>query len=280
MRVRRFAAATSSRSTRPTSRSRSPRAGDYRIEVDPQGGIDHGVRTRSGQAEVYGESASTSSTPGQGYRFYGTDACQSRVPCSCRNRRARSLRTGARQSAATHRVSARYVSTDVIGLPGPRPLRRLACRSELRQRVVAAARWPSTGRRIAMATGRGSIRGAGPGSTTRRGASRRSITDAGRASATGWGWVPGPVIVRAVYAPALVAFVGGAGFQLAIVGVGDRLVPARPARSLSPGRTDVSRNYFARQRQQHGDQHDGHQQHVRQEFRGAHPRRATSAMRT
>ncbi len=33
-----------------------------------------------------------------------------------------------------------------------------------------------------------------------------------------WGWVPGPVAVRPVYAPALVAFVGGAGFSLSIGG--------------------------------------------------------------
>ena len=31
-----------------------------------------------------------------------------------------------------------------------------------------------------------------------------------------WGWVPGPVAVRPVYAPALVAFVGGGGFGLSI----------------------------------------------------------------
>lgn len=35
----------------------------------------------------------------------------------------------------------------------------------------------------------------------------------------GWGWVPGPVYVRPVYAPALVAFVGGGGFGIGI-GVG------------------------------------------------------------
>jgi hypothetical protein len=34
-----------------------------------------------------------------------------------------------------------------------------------------------------------------------------------------WGWVPGPVIVAPVYAPALVAFVGGAGFGISI-GIG------------------------------------------------------------
>jgi FecR protein len=37
----------------------------------------------------------------------------------------------------------------------------------------------------------------------------------------GWGWVPGPVLVRPVYAPALVGFVGGGGFGIGIgVGVG------------------------------------------------------------
>jgi ferric-dicitrate binding protein FerR (iron transport regulator) len=35
----------------------------------------------------------------------------------------------------------------------------------------------------------------------------------------GWSWVPGPVVVRPVYAPALVAFVGGGGFGIG-VGVG------------------------------------------------------------
>ena len=32
----------------------------------------------------------------------------------------------------------------------------------------------------------------------------------------GWAWVPGPVVVRPVYAPALVAFVGGGGFSLGV----------------------------------------------------------------
>ncbi len=35
----------------------------------------------------------------------------------------------------------------------------------------------------------------------------------------GWAWVPGPVVVRPVYAPAFVAFVGGGGFAVG-VGVG------------------------------------------------------------
>ena len=34
--------------------------------------------------------------------------------------------------------------------------------------------------------------------------------------AGGWAWVPGPVVVRPVYAPALVAFVGGGGFHFSV----------------------------------------------------------------
>jgi hypothetical protein len=33
---------------------------------------------------------------------------------------------------------------------------------------------------------------------------------------THWGWVPGPLVVRPVYAPALVGFVGGGGFGLSV----------------------------------------------------------------
>jgi hypothetical protein len=50
----------------------------------------------------------------------------------------------------------------------------------------------------------------------------------------GWAWVPGPVVVRPVYAPALVAFVGGGGFHLAI-GIG-RAVAWFP---LGPGEVYV-----------------------------------------
>lgn len=40
----------------------------------------------------------------------------------------------------------------------------------------------------------------------------------------GWGWYPGPVVARPVYAPALVAFVGGGNFSLSIgIGGGGRV---------------------------------------------------------
>ena len=61
-----------------------------------------------------------------------------------------------------------------------------------------------------------------------------------------WGWVPGPVRTRAYYAPALVAFVGGDNFQLAIssgnVG-GVAWFPLAPREVYRPSYA-VSRGYF------------------------------------
>ncbi len=58
----------------------------------------------------------------------------------------------------------------------------------------------------------------------------------------GWFWVPGPVVVRPVYAPALVAWVGGApGFHFS-VGAGVGWFPLAPGEVFVPGYR-VSRTY-------------------------------------
>ena len=58
----------------------------------------------------------------------------------------------------------------------------------------------------------------------------------------GWFWVPGPVVVRPVWAPALVAFVGGGpGFHFS-VGVGVGWFPLAPGEVYVPGYR-VSRGY-------------------------------------
>jgi hypothetical protein len=50
-----------------------------------------------------------------------------------------------------------------------------------------------------------------------------------------WCWVPGPVVVRPVYAPALVAFIGGGGFNLAIgMGGGVAWFPLGPREVYIP----------------------------------------------
>jgi len=59
---------------------------------------------------------------------------------------------------------------------------------------------------------------------------------------SGWFWVPGPVVVRPVWAPALVAFVGGGpGFQFS-AGVGVGWFPLAPGEVYVPG-YHVSRTY-------------------------------------
>jgi len=59
---------------------------------------------------------------------------------------------------------------------------------------------------------------------------------------SGWYWVPGPVVVRPVWAPALVAFVGGSpGFHFS-VGVGVGWFPLAPGEVYVPGYR-VSRTY-------------------------------------
>jgi uncharacterized protein DUF6600 len=59
-----------------------------------------------------------------------------------------------------------------------------------------------------------------------------------------WCWVPGPVVVRPVYAPALVAFVGGGGFSLslAVGGAGVAWFPLGPREVYVPPYR-VSRTY-------------------------------------
>jgi hypothetical protein len=59
---------------------------------------------------------------------------------------------------------------------------------------------------------------------------------------SGWFWVPGPVVVRPVWAPAMVAFVGGGpGFQFS-AGVGVGWFPLAPGEVYVPG-YHVSRAY-------------------------------------
>lgn len=61
----------------------------------------------------------------------------------------------------------------------------------------------------------------------------------------GWAWVPGPVVVRPVYAPAMVAFVGGGGFNFSVSfggGGGVAWFPLAPGEVYVPG-YHVSRRY-------------------------------------
>jgi len=61
----------------------------------------------------------------------------------------------------------------------------------------------------------------------------------------GWGWIPGPPEVRPIYAPALVAFVGGGGWSVGISSGPVGWFPLGPGEVYNPWYR-ASRNYYTR----------------------------------
>jgi hypothetical protein len=189
------------------------RSGEYRVQTDPNGNSTV-VVVREGEGQVTGGGDSWDLAPGQAYEFKGTDELSYdayAVPgfddfedwCQSRDDRENQA------------VSAKYVSRDVDGYYD----------------LDEYGDWQSTPDYGEIWVPRGVTAGWAPyhfghwvyvapwGWTW--------VEDEpwgfapfhyGRwAYVNGyWGWVPGPVVVRPVYAPALVAFVGGGGFSLSV----------------------------------------------------------------
>jgi hypothetical protein len=189
------------------------RPGSYRVAVDDRGDATL-VAVRDGAAEVYGGRASYVVTRNQTYRFYGTDLADSEVlpspPFDALERyaadRGRSVDRG---------VSARYVSTEVIGYAD----------LDTYGSWTAVPEYGNVWFPRAVATDWAPYRYGhwswiDPWGWT-------WVDDApwgfapfhyGRWAhvSRGWCWVPGPANVRPVYAPALVAFVGGGNVSLSL----------------------------------------------------------------
>ncbi|TAN55346.1 MAG: hypothetical protein EPN19_03255, partial [Betaproteobacteria bacterium] len=187
------------------------RPGRYRIEVDAAGDATI-VVVREGQAEVFGEGAAYVVDAGRAYRFYGTglrdyetfDGLQDDEFdrwSSDRDRRGT--------------VAARYVSRDVIGyedLDEYGSWRTAEGYGNVWMPNRVAADWaPYRDGHWAWIDPWGWtwVDDAPWGF---------AVSHYGRWANIGgtWGWIPGPVRSRAVYAPALVAFVGGSNFQISI----------------------------------------------------------------
>ncbi|MGE5090021.1 MAG: DUF6600 domain-containing protein [Candidatus Levyibacteriota bacterium] len=189
------------------------RPGRYRIDVDPDGGSTV-VIVRSGMGTVYGDETSYVVTTGQAYRFYGTDLSDNEFLALPPYDSFDSW-SAARERRYATAVSARYVSPEVVGYAD--------LDSYGRWSVVAGYGnvWFPSGLAVGWAPYRyGHWAWIDPWGWT-------WIDDAPWGFAPfhygrwvhadrGWGWVPGPVHVRPYYAPALVAFVGGAGFSISI----------------------------------------------------------------
>ncbi len=217
--------------------------GEYRITVDPDGNGTT-IIVRKGKGEVYGEGAAYVIDARQPYRFTGTNLREYRYVDAPR------LDEFDRWSSERDRRydnsgSARYVSQDVIGyqdLDAYGTWRTdVAYGSVWRPNRVSAGWTPYRDGHWAWIDPWGWtwVDDAPWGF---------AVSHYGRwAYLSGaWAWVPGPVRSQAYYAPALVVFVGGNNFQLAISsgnvgGVG--WFPLGPREVYQPSYT-VSRSYF------------------------------------
>ena len=217
--------------------------GEYRIEVDPDGNATT-VTSFNGEAEVYGESTSYIIGARQSYRFTGTDLRDyeslALAPPDEFDRWAFD-----RDRRTDRSVSARYVAPEVVGYsdlddygtwstvadygpvwfptrvdPGWVPYRygHWAWIDPWGWTWVDNEPW-----------------GFAPFHYGRWAFVRER-----------WCWVPGPRTVRPVYAPALVAFVGGNNFSLSVASgpaAGVAWFPLGPGEVYRPA-YQVSRNYF------------------------------------
>jgi hypothetical protein len=189
------------------------RGGEYRIATDPNGGSTV-VTVREGQGEVTGGGDSWDLPEGQQYTFNGTDELSyDASPAAgyddfenwCQSR-------DQRENASQ---SARYVSRDIDGYYD----------------LDEYGDWRTDPDYGAVWVPRGVVAGWAPyqvGHWVYVAPWGWTWVDSepwgfapfhyGRWAFVGgyWGWVPGPVVVRPVYAPALVGFVGGGGFGVGV----------------------------------------------------------------
>jgi hypothetical protein len=221
------------------------RPGDYRIEVDSDDDAT-AVLVRSGEAEVYGEGRSYRVDSRRGYRFYDTGLDDYDVLAVRRDddldRWSRD-----RDRFIERSISARYVSTDVVGYAD------LDAHGRWRSVPDYGYVWAPNRVPAGWSPYRdGHWAWVDPWGWT-------WIDDAPWGYAVshygrwarldgGWVWVPGPRREPAVYAPALVAFIGGSNFSISISGGSTGAVgwfPLAPREVYTPSYA-VSREYFNR----------------------------------
>jgi hypothetical protein len=221
------------------------RPGEFRINVDPNEDAT-AVMVQSGRAEVYGEGASYEVDSRQWYRFYGTGLSDyERVM----ERRDDDLDRWARERdrRGDNSPSARYVSSEVVGYED------LDTNGTWRTDPNYGSVWTPTHVAAGWTPYRdGHWAWIDPWGWTWVDDAPwgYAVSHYGRwANIRGsWGWVPGPPREQAVYAPALVAFVGGQKSRdTAAVGVALAALvgwfPLAPREVYQPS-YPVSRGYF------------------------------------
>jgi len=221
------------------------RPGDYRIEVDPNDDAT-AVMVSSGEAEVYGQGASYTVNSRRAYRFYGTDLSDYETLAAQRDddldRWSRE-----RDRRGDNSVSARYVSSEVVGYED------LDANGSWRVDATYGSVWTPT--RVASGwtpyrDGHWSWVDPWGWTWVDDAPWGYAVSHYGRWAHINntWAWVPGPRRERAVYAPALVAFIGGKDFQVSVTIGGASAAnvgwfPLAPREVYQPS-YPVSRSYF------------------------------------
>ncbi len=187
--------------------------GEYRIETDPNGGST-AIVVREGEGEVTGSGDTWDLGPNQQYTFNGTDQLTydaSPAPgfddfedwCQSRDQRENNA------------VSAKYVSRDVDGYYDLDDYGSWESDSDYGEIWVpsgVAVGWSpyQMGHWVFIEPWGWTWVDSEPWGWAPFHYGRWAY------ARDRWGWVPGPVVVRPVYAPALVGFVGGGGFGFSV----------------------------------------------------------------
>ncbi|GAA4415600.1 DUF6600 domain-containing protein [Quisquiliibacterium transsilvanicum] len=217
--------------------------GDYRVDVDP---VDDTtlVIVRDGQARVDGENNAYTIYAGRAYRFDGTSLrvlAEDAMPALD----GLDLWARERDQRAERAAAAAWVSPGVIGyedLDGWGSWRTDPAYGAVWMPTTVVAGWSP------YVYGRWSWVAPWGWTWIDDAPWGFAVTHYGRWAHLGgrWCWVPGPRRVRAVYAPALVVFVGGSNFRPSTGFGGGRGVgwfPLGPREVYQPA-YQVSRNYF------------------------------------
>ncbi len=219
--------------------------GEYRISVNADADSTE-VITRSGRADVYDEDVNYSVVSGRGYRFFGAGLSDYDVVTNPRRDEFERW-AQARDRGYDASISARYVSRDVIGY---QDLDQYGSWSSVPDYGNV---WMPTRVSADWAPYRdGHWSWIEPWGWTWVDDQPWGFTVShyGRWTNTqrGWAWVPGPITARPVYAPALVAFIGGSNFQISTSNGSGNVgavgwFPLGPREVYRPAYA-VSRNYF------------------------------------
>jgi hypothetical protein len=189
------------------------RSGEYHIKTSPDGDSTI-IIVREGAGEVTGGGESWDLGAGQRYRFNGTDELTYEAGDAPGMNDFEDW-CNARDQAENNSHSSRYVSRDVDGYYD------LDQNGDWRTDAEYGAVWYPRGVAVGWVPYHyGHWVWISPWGWTWVGEEAWGFAPYhyGRWAFIGgaWGWVPGPIVVRPVYAPHLVAFVGGGGLSVAV----------------------------------------------------------------